>query len=479
MTDPALDALWKEQKTLGPLVQVMPSDLWKMEEIPSFRKLALLTFTRPLCETDWIRFDFYASRIRVLGERVDDVLFPDPFPMIFLHESVLAAFSAFRPARQILPRLHTLTLTFGNEGSRMQESIPHLEILFAPSIKRLNISQYTVEANPELMQFFPSFSSLCPRLEYLHVDGGDRSDTTAIGQTILKMDHLRIINVASTIEMTHDLMLHLSALSTLQSLATIVIPSDDLTFRGVIPLIPGNFQNLRRLFFHTPTWSQAGSLLESFQCPLQKLSIELTRGDARLAPFLKTLARHPCITTLTHVRLIDRISTIDADPAEILRGLQVLSAMRGLEVLLIIHPCVRFLDDTWLLNISLACKGLQRLAIGDDHVDEQAEDARVQQPHMTLKGLVPLITNCPDIEQISIPIHAAPIDPAIFLHPPVCNTLVTYLLFKPATIIHPQKVFRSLITLFPRLETVIAHASSEEDQRGWAEVGKLVRSTNY
>ncbi|KAI0333237.1 hypothetical protein GY45DRAFT_322628 [Cubamyces sp. BRFM 1775] len=66
--EPSLNALWKNQLTLGPLVQTLPSDAY--EEVV-VRTPAITEYhpvlRRPLLASDWSRFDYYAARIRALG----------------------------------------------------------------------------------------------------------------------------------------------------------------------------------------------------------------------------------------------------------------------------------------------------------------------------------------------------------------------------------------------------------------------------
>ncbi|KAI0365903.1 hypothetical protein BV20DRAFT_972447 [Pilatotrama ljubarskyi] len=71
--EPSLNALWKHQRTLSPLVQTLPSDAYEetidlisvsASSSPPYIDILL---TRPLVRSDWCRFDYYAPRIKALG----------------------------------------------------------------------------------------------------------------------------------------------------------------------------------------------------------------------------------------------------------------------------------------------------------------------------------------------------------------------------------------------------------------------------
>ncbi|KAJ8463529.1 hypothetical protein ONZ51_g10197 [Trametes cubensis] len=66
--EPSLNALWKNQLTLGPLVQTLPIDAY--EEVVVHTQAITeyhLVLKRPLVPSDWSRFDYYAARVQSLG----------------------------------------------------------------------------------------------------------------------------------------------------------------------------------------------------------------------------------------------------------------------------------------------------------------------------------------------------------------------------------------------------------------------------
>ncbi|KAJ7983095.1 hypothetical protein DFH06DRAFT_1123111 [Mycena polygramma] len=62
--DPALDALWYEQRSLVPLVKCMPDTLW--EEEGANRRNLVIHIRRPITFEDMSRFLFYSVRVRRL-----------------------------------------------------------------------------------------------------------------------------------------------------------------------------------------------------------------------------------------------------------------------------------------------------------------------------------------------------------------------------------------------------------------------------
>ena len=70
-----------------------------------------------------------------------------------------------------------------------------------------------------------------------------------------------------------------------------------------------------------------------------------------------------------------------------------------------------------------------------------------------MPGLIPLIKQCPRLHTLRLQLDLAPV--AIPLLGGVSNTHIKKISAKPgSTLVRPQQVFRSLITLFPNLTDV-------------------------
>ncbi|KAI9061388.1 hypothetical protein FKP32DRAFT_948570 [Trametes sanguinea] len=70
--EPALDQLWRRQLTLFNLVRTLPSDCWETYQDKKYKnydgnKLTVIKTTRVIIPNDWMRFDYYADRIKEIG----------------------------------------------------------------------------------------------------------------------------------------------------------------------------------------------------------------------------------------------------------------------------------------------------------------------------------------------------------------------------------------------------------------------------
>ncbi|KAJ7165531.1 hypothetical protein C8R43DRAFT_1122244 [Mycena crocata] len=64
--DPALDLLWRSQKSLYPLLSCLPSDAWDLHENSEMKSTTRMRLLRPLTASDWSRVLVYSPRIKCL-----------------------------------------------------------------------------------------------------------------------------------------------------------------------------------------------------------------------------------------------------------------------------------------------------------------------------------------------------------------------------------------------------------------------------
>jgi len=95
---------------------------------------------------------------------------------------------------------------------------------------------------------------------------------------------------------------------------------------------------------------------------------------------------------------------------------------------------------------------------------------------MTLRGLIPLVKQCPRLKMLGIPMHVRPVDPALL--DGVYNSRLTDFFSLHSTIHSPTQVFRSLIRMFPNLKWV-GYGSDPEYGRSWEEVRRLLDDSAF
>ncbi|KAG6837009.1 hypothetical protein H0H93_016469 [Arthromyces matolae] len=468
ITESALDTLWREQKTLGPLVMVMPGDLWEQADF------GLLKLTRPLRESDWPRFEFYARRIQHLGIEEDHINWSS-YPDTYLDVNVFSAFGSYRPTRTLLPNLRAFTLD-GGEEQAAAECLPHLQILLGPSVRVINITSVYSLDESTLPEFLSDIFRVCPQVEDVRLE--DCEDLQHMKQMIMDLHGLRNIHV-EMMTLTSDLIRHLGALPALERLGIVVIPPDILQSKKAPSLFPNQFQALRDLSFIVSDWFQAGIFLEFLQVPLTKLCVRMSAVDSQSTP-ITAIVPTLCLTATTLVSLSLRQNAsrhVDGTPADVLFAFRTLFSLRALHSITLRLPCVVHLDDSWIKDASLSWPALQSISISFG--EEYQFLVHQQKPAITLQGLIPLVANCPRLSKISIPLQGIPFHPAMPMKSHAFNSRITSITLWPATIQQPKQVFRSLVAIFPSLRQIRVSGIDQQGISDWRVVRDLLRESAF
>ncbi|KAG6918059.1 hypothetical protein DXG01_016715 [Tephrocybe rancida] len=303
--DSALDILWREQKTLAPLIQVMPNDLWEVEDLPDDddMKMKTLKLRRVVRRTDLPRLEYYARKIRGFGEHTGDLEPTNHCPNIFVHETVLAALGSYRPVLQLLPNVRRMTID-SSPDPHMFASIPYLQILLGPAVERFEMLSDTPHENiPEFMASIP----LCPNIAHLDLRklSLEPPDNLAIEHLILNLKALRSINV-SNLPFSRDVVRHLATLGMLVTLGRVVV-GPDINGAELAQEISGHFQNLKEIEIQTHDWGAAKEILQAFQSNFTKLYMISTTKKANspsFVNFFKLFTAHN-LSSLSEVTLVD------------------------------------------------------------------------------------------------------------------------------------------------------------------------------
>ncbi|KAJ7218183.1 hypothetical protein C8J57DRAFT_1732272 [Mycena rebaudengoi] len=128
---PALDVLWKVQRTLMNLVRCMPTDLFDVQlhaELFGTRKR--LQFRRPILATDWERPLLYAHRVKCFTS------YPASFGIferVELPENIFQALNLCVPSDHIFPNLEVL------RWCSIPSDFPYIRLFLAPKITTVDI----------------------------------------------------------------------------------------------------------------------------------------------------------------------------------------------------------------------------------------------------------------------------------------------------------------------------------------------------
>jgi hypothetical protein len=402
-----------------------------------------------LVKSDWTRFDFYARRIRKLGDHP-----PLPTENILrteeVHRDVFVAFLTYRPAKDFFPNLRTLQTTYHSH-----EVLQYFPAFLGPKIRNVIIdcddwidatSTYFPVSPLHIANLFASLSQLKPTLHVLkcHEDVSSPALESALFNLIQDSHDLRVLDL-------HDRELPRAAVTHLSRL-----PSLERLFIGDIdiPLYTtndGRFPKLAEWSFSAPSLSSCTASLEAMAlCPFTCLLIECNINVEPMSQVLeltKAISCHRSHSSLTAVHLTWISSTQNDCPnpdgtyLSLPDALYPLFSLPSLEEVYISSKRVRDLDDSWIAQAALAWPLLDSFAL--------PSRPRPLVPRITLAGLVPLIKHCPNLCNIYMQIDAKPVPLALLEG--VRNTRIQTIVIHGSAIDQPLGVLRSLIHLFPNL----------------------------
>ncbi|KAG5650947.1 hypothetical protein H0H81_010439 [Sphagnurus paluster] len=397
-------------------------------------------FNRPLEESDWLRFDYYAHRMRKL--ELDDFSTKSG-TKVLIDESVFKELSAYRPTRNLFPNLTEIQMDF--MPLHMHPSISHLPALLGPKITDISLTACKRTSN-SLPAFLSSIGRLCPRIRKFHLSTS--------------------VKLLAPLEILLEGLCHLRTL-------TLKCHMDPKILRRI-----GNLTELRYLDLRAARPSDAFNmsletvtgLLTELQVPLEYLIVKITLPiivpTSSLTATMQTLVHHPSVSSLTHLQLFDGGNLEQQhydDPDAIRAAMRLIFALKALRVLSMRYHFSSYLDDEWIAGASQAWPLLEILRLCKD----------TSAPTATLAGLIPLIRRCPRLKEIYISIHVTPFDTAL-LHPGDRNMNITSLHLLSSTLSNPPRAFRCLVILFPNLTKVYAVGLAKKEEE-WIYLQKLLQ----
>jgi hypothetical protein len=283
---------------------------------------------------------------------------------------------------------------------------------------------------------------------------------------------LRNVSISGASALPVAIVKHLRGLPNLMSLMGMGIKT--LSDIDLFTTEDGGFSNLHTFGFISQSWTISASMIESMDCPFKFLRVicRLSREPpTALSMFTNVLNRHRSASSLTVLVLCGIVHADQQTASEVLRPLFSLRALRDIAL---IFSFIHVLGDDWLEEAALSWPSLRYLSLALRE-RTSVEVLRLKIPQMTLAGLLPLIKYCPHLHHICLSLDATQIRPSPLLG--VSNPIIDKLWLCSSPIITPEKVFRALVTMFPRLKKVVVYGAVEED--GWSKVNDLLNISAF
>jgi hypothetical protein len=423
------------------------------------------SITRPLVESDWERFDFYAKRIRHLkthSKRPGTILDISVFRIIQLSCRPLPLL----PNLQHLDALSSGDHTLWNVAPLLGPKLKHFSLLSLGTGGSSALEKTsTILARTSVLA---SLKVYTPFLEYLEVSGKTKQLSSVISGTVCSLQHLRVLKLGTT-ALTPECINHLPTMSNLADLE-VTIARDSVMHAASTIIWEASFPALRALVILTELWATVDAFFEAYLQPSSLVRVEFqvdqTPTNEHFHQLFTTMRKccslgsltgiilRPQIKMAVHIENDDSLlSQLVLDP----NTLHMLFAFANLEVLRIkTFTSFAKVDNALIKDMALAWPGLKSLEIRHSPTSRHSTS-------VTIHGLLPL-ASCSSLKQLSINIDPTTQDALPQLRQGQGNTslcLVDLALGKPP-IGNPYAVASFLSDVFP-LANIHAKSSADDD----------------
>ena len=310
----------------------------------------------------------------------------------------------------LFPNLRVLTWSVAPSGSESRRNSDLAVItrqLFSDTIVSLSVTFH--EADPGIHSFLQNFVSLCSRL---------KSFTLYIHQDLCKLESVSRsdIHQLSLAIGTHEHLEHLHILIPIEDAALTHIMLSPRNKYVSLPLYPGvsnlgdlritsantPFRNIRKLALHVWDLRSVCSLLRPNKQRFHTFCLNLRahhKAETVSALFTALASPHRMNSLYSiHLTAFVDYTTSDRLTYDVLHPLTSLKHLRELELSLPTHT---FLNDNELANLTHNWPMLEVLVL-----DCSAMFYRPFVSSITLRGLLSLLSNCPQLRKVELPLDA-------------------------------------------------------------------------
>ncbi|KAJ7471654.1 hypothetical protein B0H11DRAFT_1365533 [Mycena galericulata] len=452
--DPALNVLWRSQRTLKNILNCMPSDLWETTVTTDEEGIPVTTINlrRTIFATDWRRPLFYLHRVRKFSMHPDDVhgisdvfealtLCPPPGDLIFPNLETLHWSPEYGVPFHHVRLFLAASLTDLTLGSI--RTIAHLCVLSnlatrCPFLKKIDIHVPTEFRRLSI----PSISALIcklPRLESVDAPGLDERALAHISH-LPDLTHLRLESFSGL----HDLFPQLGA--------------DYLAFPALTELT-------------MPTMEYATAFIGVLDsCPLARF-LTFSGQDPPTSTvarnFYASLATHCSHVSLRQLHIsMDYGGNLSSDRFPLYRVdgdiLNPLFAFANLEVVSLTHPVGFDIDDATASAMARAWPHIRSLLLTSESYAHIPSG-------VTLEGIYAFARPCPHLRSLGMTFDARVVPNGIPQQEKdtVSQRTLRSLAVAASPMCNPDSVAKFLSEIFPKLKYL---HTFYEDFEGFVEV---------
>ncbi|KAI0359304.1 hypothetical protein OH77DRAFT_1017181 [Trametes cingulata] len=431
LLEPSLDALWRVQRTLAPLVKTLPSDAYEEtidRPVPASTYTAApcyeIRLTRPLTKSDWCRFDYYAPRIKALGffhnehedQEGDSWTMPSVFPRDReLFWKTVLQLSVYRRGLWLLPNLVRLRWNLYDFLYT-----DHAPLFFGPSLRTIAFALEPGHLDPcgicdplwekDMALLLKGLAALCPGLTELEIYPAYSGEIVpSASHFAYECRHLEgyYVNTSKYQPIKPDLLEYLASKPFLRKVFLSLDPdtADSLPVILAPPRVPHPFSSLQVFYLKVPHLHSCTTFIESMQhCRLFSAAVEVDHRPAAtdvydfFVALERSCAKHTLhVCRLNQYRLADEDSDIALHPEHSMDGgiLKPILRFPNMRIFIFGIPMCGWLTDEDFNHIGKCWPGL----VGFAFIDRWAT---IGISPATWKGVASLVSQAPLLHDLRL-----------------------------------------------------------------------------
>ncbi|KAJ7076974.1 hypothetical protein B0H15DRAFT_892890 [Mycena belliarum] len=430
--EPALNALWRRQSSLAPLLRCMPKDLFDLET--PMPKSPTYQLKRPIVATDWDIFRSYALRIKEFRLSVFNRM-----------KGILSSLGACIHGGFLFPNLTALHLHCSLKAFEFSV----INIFISPKLSELT---FYARSSLNILSSLSTLASVCRGLTHLKLDFTPHG--TEVDHCMsLFICSLPCIQVITLDGIDAAGLVHLGRLSTLTSLTVASLPSTLPATSMSNPM----FVHLQHLDVTVDELGLATQfLLMCSGLPLKSLAVLFTSltSDIEIETFYHAVHAR-CSHTTLHSLTIKNPD--ESNKGSLMSGsvLRILSPFRNLTSLNVLAAVGFDLNDAMIVTLAAMWPRMETFVL------ESA--VFVIEPELTLQCLESLAQCWPNLKRLQIEFNATqtPV-PRVGARHPVQRQLVS-IDVGYSTVASPVRVARFLSGIFPNLDSITTAREGDDN----------------
>ncbi|OCH96409.1 hypothetical protein OBBRIDRAFT_883311 [Obba rivulosa] len=433
----ALDMLWRHQDNFFNILRCLPRDACRFpgveeEELQGMPSSGTMVIERRLSPGDWLRFDFYAKRVKSFGNKPVEELAPATLPWgdqedmfrgsLSMASSVFIELRLRRHSSPLFPSLQTVHWqTLRSDGAHLQ----YIDLLLGAKLSHLSLYMDGVqwgEGRHGVLSSLCALPMTCPGLQKLELLDCSGLLLSSLTRLLGELPALHNLSVQWT--STHDLENLLSELQRVPRLRTLrLLRKEDMSWSSDSETTVPSAENgpsigVCTLEIEDVKPKRFGQILRILRpkearhigCILRDSSTHF--GDEQDVPSTAMLAR--TLRALEEYCEPSNLESISVTfPCKEHTSQEVISLrcfIQDLEPLLSFHNLVEVniticalqaLDDAALERMALSWPRLQVLNLNDGRWDGPGSS------RLTFQSVVYLAQHCPELAGFSLAIDVA------------------------------------------------------------------------